>query len=108
MDQLQENGHLLFNVLMGLIAGAASIISWFTKNHYQNIDKKLQELEGGEKILTQKIHEIIIIQARSESLVNTIVELKGEIKELRELVQELRVIMNHSSHPNIPNFRPRS
>jgi hypothetical protein len=97
--------HMVFNILCALFAGATSIIAWFAKNHYSDIDKRLDSLEGFEKSSTEKMHQIALNQARSEQLNSAFSELKHEvreshastsadIKELTETINEIKLMMS--------------
>jgi len=104
MDPNQINGGVIWNIVCAIFAMAAGIIAFFAKNHYADIDKRIEALEGAEKQFVQSIHQIAINQAKGEPLMGTIAELKAEIKELRSAVHDLRVsISRNSSHSHPPS-----
>lgn len=100
-DALMINSQIVFNVVCALIATATSIISWYQKRHYADIDKKIEDLQSSEKITTERMHQMALTQARSEALTTTINELKSEIRDLRSDVHEVKIQLTRQSVPDL-------
>jgi hypothetical protein len=97
-----QNANMLWNIVCALFAGSTAIIAWFTKNHYQDIDKRLDSLEAFEKQITERIHQIALQQAKGEPLTTAIAELKVEVKELRHTVGKLEVAIHSKGFGSDP------
>jgi hypothetical protein len=102
-----QNANMLWNIVCALFAGSTAIIAWFTKNHYQDIDKRLDSLEAFEKQITERIHQIALQQAKEEPLASAIIDLKTEVKELRHTVGKLEIAI-YSQGYNGPSQPPAS
>jgi DNA repair exonuclease SbcCD ATPase subunit len=86
----QQNLNMVWNIICALFAGATSIIAFFTKKSFSDLDKRIQNIEADSKLFTENIHRLAIQQAKNESIASALSDLKNEVKELRELKAEVR------------------
>lgn len=101
------NEQIIFNIACALIASLASVIAWFAKKNYADLDKKVDANTGDIRLLVERVHQLAILNARSESVTVGLTELKSEVKELTKAVEDLRIGMARSSQTNEHNHGPR-
>ncbi len=80
---MNPDGPILFNIACALIASAASIIAYFVKRNFHELDKKQDAQDAEMKLLVERMHQMALAQAKHEAIVNSVNEIKTDLRELR-------------------------
>ena len=84
--------------LLAAVGIITTIIAYQTKRHYADIDKKIESLQGDNKMMVEQIHQAHLGLAKSAT-VEDIRKMKDEIsREINDLTKMVYKNMNKSNN----------
>lgn len=97
---MTPDGSLVWSIVGIVFSLMCGLLTFSYRKLYTDLEKLCYELKGEQKILVQRIHEIMLAQAEGKSVAAAVHELKDEIKKIRGDV--------YSVIRQMPSYRPPS
>ncbi len=94
-----EDAHTLWNMAMGVIAACASIIAFFARKHWADLEKRVEQLEAGERILVERHHQLALQQAESKAMATALERVEGEVRGMRRDLYGVKSAIRSMSPP---------
>lgn len=97
---MNPDAHLAWTLVGIVFSLMCGLLTFSYRKLYTDLEKLCHELKGEQKVIVQRLHEVIVAQAEGKSVAAAVHELKDEIKKIRGDV--------YSVIRQMPSYRPPS